>query len=186
MNEEMDVLIQKTILELLKHKEYKDIQMKEIAEKANIGRRTLYRYFAYKDEIMNRIVSGLMDDFADIVNMVNRMDLEGIAYAYFLFWEKHIEEMKLLKKAHLMYLLEDNLPDLVMIVSLKTKYKNLTREEWEQVMEQWSAEDKYNFSYMLAGYFKVAQLWMEEKNRKSPEEMARIMRRIVLREYEGE
>ena len=47
MNEEMDVLIQKTILELLKHKEYKDIQMKEIAEKANIGRRTLYRYFAY-------------------------------------------------------------------------------------------------------------------------------------------
>ena len=51
MNEEMDVLIQKTILELLKHKEYKDIQMKEIAEKANIGRRTLYRYFAYKDEI---------------------------------------------------------------------------------------------------------------------------------------
>ena len=117
MNEEMDVLIQKTILELLKHKEYKDIQMKEIAEKANIGRRTLYRYYAYKDEIMNKFVSGLMNDMADIINQVNRMDLEGIAYAYFLFWEKHIEEMKLLKKAHLMYLLEDNLPDLVMEIS---------------------------------------------------------------------
>lgn len=182
MNEEMDVLIQKTTLELLKYKEYKDIQMKEIAEKANIGRRTLYRYFAYKDEIMNKIVSRLMDDFADFVNMVNRMDLEGIAYAYFLFWEKHIEEMKLLKKAHLMYLLEDNLPNLIMEVSLKTKYKNLSREEGTKIMNQWSEEDKYNLCYMLAGYFKVAQLWMEEKNRKSPEEMAVIMRRIVQRE----
>lgn len=182
MNEEMDVLIQKTILELLKHKEYKDIQMKEIAEKANIGRRTLYRYFAYKDEIMNKFVSGLMNDMADIINQVNRMDLEGIAYAYFLFWEKHIEEMKLLKKAHLMYLLEDNLPDLVMEISLKTKYKILSREEWKKVMDQWSEEDRYHLCYMLAGYFKVAQLWMEEKNRKSPEEMAEIMRRIVLRE----
>ncbi len=182
MNEEVDVLIKKTTLELLKHKDYKDIQMKEIAEKANIGRRTLYRYFAYKDEIMNKIVIELMDDFADIVNLVNRMDLEGIAYAYFLFWEKHIEEMKLLKKAHLMYLLEDNLLDLVMEVSLKTKYKDLSREEWEKVMNQMTAEDKYNLCYMLAGYFKVAQLWMEEKNRKSPDEMAVIMRRIVQRE----
>ncbi len=83
-----------------------------------------------------------------------------------------------------MYLLEDNLPDLIMRVSLKTKYKDLTREECEQVMDRWSEEDKYNLSYMLAGYFKVAQIWMEEKSRKSPEEMAGIMRRIVLREAE--
>lgn len=182
MNEEMNALIQKTTLELLKYKDYKDIQMKEIAERANIGRRTLYRYFAYKDEIMNRIVRELMDDFADIVNLVNRMDLEGIAYAYFLFWEKNIEEMKLLKKAHLMYLLEDNLPELIMEVSLKTKYKSLSREEWQEVMNQMTMEDRYNLCYMLAGYFKVAQLWMEDKNRKSPEEMAVIMRRIVQRE----
>lgn len=178
----MNALIQKTTLELLKYKDYKDIQMKEIAERANIGRRTLYRYFAYKDEIMNRIVRELMDDFADIVNLVNRMDLEGIAYAYFLFWEKNIEEMKLLKKAHLMYLLEDNLPELIMEVSLKTKYKSLSREEWQEVMNQMTMEDRYNLCYMLAGYFKVAQLWMEDKNRKSPEEMAVIMRRIVQRE----
>ena len=183
MNEEIGELIQKATLELLKHKEYKDIQMKEIAEKANVGRRTLYRYFAYKDEIMNRIVSGLMDDFADIINQVNRMDLEGIAYAYFLFWDKHIEEMKLLKKSHLMYLLEDNLPNLVMRVSFKTKYKALTREEWQEVMNQMTDVDKYNYCYMLAGYFKIAQLWMEEKNRKTPEEMAVIMRKIVMREF---
>ena len=81
-----------------------------------------------------------------------------------------------------MYFLEDNLPDLVMEISLKTKYKILSREEWKKVMDQWSEEDRYHLCYMLAGYFKVAQLWMEEKNRKSPEEMAGIMRRIVLRE----
>lgn len=50
------------------------------------------------------------------------------------------------------------------------------------MINQWSEEDKYYLCYMLAGYFKIAQLWMEEKNRKSPEEMAAIMRRIVQRE----
>ena len=184
MIEDARKIIRTATLELLKTKEYKDIQMKEIAEAAHVGRRTLYRYFGYKDEIMTNVVESLMDDLADVINQNGRLDLEGIAYSFFIFWERNIDVLRLLKKAHLMYLLEDNLPDLVMGVSLKTKYKDLTREEWEREMEQWSAEDKYNLSYMLAGYFKVAQLWMEEKNRKSPEEMAVIMRRIVLRESE--
>ena len=39
--------------------------------------------------------------------------------------------------------------------------------------------------YMLAGYMKVAQMWMEEENRRPPEKMAKILVSIVNRDFPG-
>ena len=185
MIEDIRGIIMTATLELLKKKDYKDVQMKEIAETANIGRRTLYRYFGNKDEIMGNIVGTLMEDLAEIINQNGRLNLEGIAYSYFVFWEKNIEELRLLKKAHLMYLLEDNMPELMIGVSLKTKYKDKTIDEVRAIRNSFTEEAIYNYHYMLAGYMKVAQMWMEEENRRPPEKMAKILVSIVNRDFPG-
>lgn len=80
MIEDARKIIRTATLELLKIKEYKDIQMKEIAEAAHVGRRTLYRYFGCKDEIIAGVVESLMDDLSEVINQNGRLDLEGIAY----------------------------------------------------------------------------------------------------------
>ena len=72
---------------------------------------------------MDSVVESLMDDLADVINQNGRLDLEGIAYSFFVFWERNLDVLRLLKKAYLMYLLEDNIPELMIGVSLKTKYK---------------------------------------------------------------
>lgn len=185
MIEDVCKIIMTATLELLKKKDYKDVQMKEIAQTANIGRRTLYRYFGNKDEIMESIVGSLMEDLAEIINQNGRLDLEGIAYSFFVFWEKNIEELRLLKKAHLMYLLEDNMPELMLGVSLKTKYKDKTIDEVRTIRNSFSEEATYNYYYMLAGYMRVAQVWMENENRRSPEKMAKILVGIVNRDFPG-
>ena len=84
-----------------------------------------------------------------------------------------------------MYLLEDNLPELMVGVSLKTKYKGKTAEELEKIKNSLTVEAIYNYYYMLAGYAKVAQLWMEEENRRTPAEMAKILKGIVTRDFPG-
>lgn len=185
MTEDTRENIRAAILKLLKTTEYKNIQMKEIAEAAHIGRRTLYRYFENKEAIINNIVEALMDDLTEIVNRNGRLDLEGIAYSYFVFWEKNLEVLRLLKKAHLMYLLEDNLPVLMIGVALKTKYKDKTAEEFKAIRDGATAEARYNYYYMLAGYVRVAQVWMEEENRRTPAEMAGILKGIVTRDFPG-
>ena len=38
---------------------------------------------------------------------------------------------------------------------------------------------------MLAGYMKVAEVWMEEENRRPPEQMAKILVGIVNRDFPG-
>ena len=185
MIEDVRGIIMTATLELLKKKDYKDVQMKEIAETANIGRRTLYRYFGNKDEIMGSIVESLMEDLAEVINQNGRMDLEGIAYSYFVFWARNLEELRLLKKAHLMYLLEDNMPELMIGVSLKTKYKGKTIDEVRAIRNSFSEEANYNYNYMLAGYMRVAEVWMENENRRPPEEMAKIIVGIVNRDFPG-
>ena len=40
------------LLELLKHKDYHDITVSQIVDKAKLGRRTFYRYFKTKDEVI--------------------------------------------------------------------------------------------------------------------------------------
>lgn len=185
MTEDTRSIIRKATFEMLKSKDYKDIQMKEIAEAAHVGRRTLYRNFGCKDEIMNNVVESLMDDLVVVINQTGRMDIEGIAYAYFLFWERNMEILRLLKKAHLMYLFEDNLPELMVSVSLKTKYKNKTKEELIEIKNSITVEAKYNYYYMLAGYVKVAELWMEEDDKRAPEQMAKILKGIVTRDFPG-
>ena len=185
MIEDVRGIIMTATLELLKKKDYKDVQMKEIAETANIGRRTLYRYFGNKDEIMGSIVESLMEDLAEVINQNGRMDIEGIAYSYFVFWERNLEELRLLKKAHLMYLLEDNMPELMIGVALKTKYKGKTIDEVKAIRNSFSEEATYNYNYMLAGYMSVAKMWMENENRRTPEEMSKIIVGIVNRDFPG-
>ena len=56
-----------SLLELLNHKSYHDITIGQVAANAHIGRRTFYRYFKTKDDIVTYISSKLMDRFADTI-----------------------------------------------------------------------------------------------------------------------
>ena len=58
-------LIRDTLQELLEEKDYTEISMKEIAKSANVGRRTLYRYFGTKGDIVRFMADSVMDEFSE-------------------------------------------------------------------------------------------------------------------------
>ena len=49
-----------------------------------------------------------------------------------------------------MYLLEDNISELMIGVSLKTKYKDKTVDELKEIINSFNTEGMYNYHYMLA------------------------------------
>ena len=55
------------------------------------------------------------------------------------------------------------MPELMIGVSLKTKYKGKTIDEVRAIRNSFSEEANYNYNYMLAGYMRVAEGWMHEK-----------------------
>ena len=107
------------MLDLLKRKEYAGITINMIADNAQLGRRTFYRHFDTKDEAMKYITELLMSEFANHIKSNKAKGFEEILTAYFEFWEQYIDILLLLKKAHLLHFIDDNLPELIMDVAKK-------------------------------------------------------------------
>ncbi len=166
-----------SLLELLERKEYHDITIHMIVDHAGLGRRTFYRYFKTKDDAMEYITRLLMDQFASAVIRNNAHGTQEVAIAYFQFWEQYIDILLLLKKAHLLYFIEDNLTELIVQVAKKVKHipESFPAEKLAKLYEK----HHYEFSIKLAGFWKATIIWCEENPRKSPEEMAQIITALL-------
>lgn len=170
-------LIINSLLELLEKREYSTITINMIVDHAGLGRRTFYRYFKTKDDAMKYITTLLMDQFAETLLKNHASGMEEVAIAYFQFWEQYIDALLLLKKAHVLYFIEDNLPELVMTVAKKVKHipPAMPLEQLAKIYSKYN----YEFSIKLAGFWKATIIWCEENPRKSPEEMAKIITSLL-------
>lgn len=171
--------IRESMMTLLDEKEYSTIQMKEIAQRANIGRRTLYRYFENKNQVLKYIAESLINRFAEEIKRQEKLTLQSVTYAFYVFIEKNRSEFILFKKAGLLNYLEEEIPKLIIGVAAKTKYKDKEPAELQQLQSNLPIIDKYARCYTIAGYWHIAMLWMEENNPSSPEEMTEITLKIM-------
>jgi len=200
-------IIKDTLLNLLREQNYSQIQMKKIAERANVGRRTLYRYFQTKDDIVKYISDSLMDEFAvgrrtlyryfqtkdDIVKYISdslmdefanallendAIGLEQTTKTYFFFWEKNIEIFHCLDDSHLLHHIEDHLAEYIMQVALKTKMKDVDMS-LQQILLEMPKQEIYGFYFTIAGYWELTKRWMREENRDTPEEISRLVLEIL-------
>lgn len=163
--------IAEAMIQLLRNKNYHDITILEITNKAKLGRRTFYRHFKTKDEVIELISFELMDKFANKILENKATSFEMIMQSYFEFWEDEIELLLLLKKARLLYYIEDNIMVLVADVAHKIGHVPNDIDQQMALMEEY----KYEFAYKLAGFWKLTLVWCEETPRKRPSEMAEII-----------
>ncbi|WOO36402.1 TetR/AcrR family transcriptional regulator [Anaerocolumna sp. AGMB13020] len=166
-----------SLFTLLVKKDYNDITVSRIIDKAELGRRTFYRHFKSKDDVISYLTKLLMNDFANTIVHNHAETQEGIITSYFEFWENHIDLLKLLNKAHLLYFIEDNFPQLIFEVALKTGHINNDIKEARALKEY--EKHKYEFSIKLGGIWKATIIWSLESPRKSPIEMSRIINDII-------
>lgn len=171
-------IIKDTLLNLLREQNYSQIQMKKIAERANVGRRTLYRYFQTKDDIVKYISDSLMDEFANALLENDAIGLEQTTKTYFFFWEKNIEIFHCLDDSHLLHHIEDHLAEYIMQVALKTKMKDVDMS-LQQILLEMPKQEIYGFYFTIAGYWELTKRWMREENRDTPEEISRLVLEIL-------
>lgn len=169
--------ILEALFDLLRYKEYHNITISKIVDKAGLGRRTFYRYFKTKDEVMAYAARLLMDDFAAILMASQASDQPGVICAYFEFWQKHIELLLLLKKARLLYFIEDDL--LLLVYQVAKKVGHVPDELSEAELAGYYEQHKYAFAVKLAGLWKATVLWAEETPRKTPRQMSLLLNEIL-------
>lgn len=178
-NNPAPALICNTLLKLLDELQYNDITMSDIAAAAFVGRRTCYRYFSTKDDIVRAITDDLMDKLAKGINNVigneaYQLGFYDVALCYFQLMEDNIDLLRKLKKAKLLHFIADNFEQMILAVAMKTKYRGMSVSD-ELMNAVLHSEKYYEFIFKVAGFWRVTVQWIDEPDRRSAETMAQIV-----------
>lgn len=115
------------LLALMEEKPYGEITVSALSERAQYDRRTFYRYFKSRDDILCLYYAGLLHEMAELTSQKGALTPRSFCLAYFEFWQKHKDFLTLLDKHRLLHFLgerqelmiyhhvghrvQDNLPD---------------------------------------------------------------------------
>lgn len=154
------------LLKLMEQKDFHSITVHELSDSAQYDRRTYYRYFNTKEDILNLYCSCILIEMAKMMSEAGPLTLRSGVLSYFLFWEKHMDFLSLLEKHNLLHFLGDQLDDLF--------YRFVGRAVQPEIPEQFesvSAFSKYSFYFTSGGLWNVLVHWVKESPRSSPEDV---------------
>ncbi len=104
------------LLMLMENDDFHAITITQIAQEAEIARRTFYLNFDSKEDVIRTYIRILMTEFHENVKANGIRDYETGVRSYFAFWKQHEKFLMLIKKAGLYRLLlneyENTLMDL--------------------------------------------------------------------------
>lgn len=168
--------IVEALFSLLENSRYEEITIQEIAGECNVTRRTIYRHFRTKDEMLQYSFREYTKRLSEYIETNAPEDFRGLCVLYFSFWEENMDYFNKLRKAEILYKFGDSFEQLVHLMAERIKHQNkVTEDQYREYLEKY----KYHFAYRTAGFWKVTEIWSREKVRRSPDEMAEIMVGIV-------
>ena len=92
--------ITEALLSLMQNAPYNEISVKQIIMEARLARKTFYRNFESKDDVLISYLKGIIREYYDVVNTGKVNVLETI----FLYVDKYRDLLRLLEKHNMLHL----------------------------------------------------------------------------------
>ena len=154
MKESMNLeeYIEEALLKLMKEKEFKNITITDITNKAGVSRISFYRKFSSKEDVVKSYLTKALKDWG------KRWEESGdtnIAYQIFKFFYEQKEVLPLLYQSNLQYLLEENI---------------LSACGYKEGMNEIEDYIKVMVAYIIYGW---CTEWYKRGMKETPEEMSK-------------
>lgn len=135
--------ITKALFELMKEKNYNDISITEITNKAGVGRVSFYRNFNSKEDIIEKWITFITTSFLENSNINFEKDsLEEYFVKLFSHLEKYKEESLLIYNANLIYLLKKE---------FENRFLNINQSKYNNYKSYFLIGGIFNVYYWLIG-----------------------------------
>ena len=164
---ETTTLVKKCIVDslllLMNEKEFDEITITEICNKAGVSRMTYYRNYYNKDDIIIEYLKDIAEDFKKESHSwmkKNEYTNKNVIRFLFTYFEKYSYFIKTLRKANLTGLLQECL-------------NNYLETETNMIKRQDPYEKYHMYSYAGA-LFNVYMKWIDNGMKESVDEMAEI------------
>ncbi|MFT3984730.1 MAG: TetR/AcrR family transcriptional regulator [Lachnospiraceae bacterium] len=156
----------KALLSLMDKKDYKKITVQELSEEAQFDRRTYYRYFTSKEDILELYCSYILNDMAVMMQKKGPLTFRSGIVSYFAFWESHMDFLSLLEKNGMLHFLANHQDELLYYAVGKSVQPGIPVQ-----LEDASPFSRYSFYFISGGLWNALVHWVKEKQRRTPEEL---------------
>ena len=116
-------LITETLLTLLKTYPFNEITVKQILIEAKISRKTFYRNFSSKEDVLSSYIDSILNDYKDVIFSLEKVSFADCFDVIFSFCEANRDLLIILKNNNLLHLpmmkLNELLPTLHMEIDIK-------------------------------------------------------------------
>ena len=150
---------------------YDKITVSSIAQQAQLSRRTFYRHFATKDDLLQQYLETLFERYTAVLLQTKITRHEDTLQQFFTFWQRYASDLRLLQKQGLfervLHIVNQWYP---------TIYRRLQVPWHTSGSEQ---EILYASTFGAGGYFNILALWIKHGCPETPQEMTRIVKNIL-------
>lgn len=182
MNEELitDVRIIKTkrsihnaLKRLLKEKKFDEISVKDICKEGDLSRGTFYLHYKDKYDLAYKYQIEIMKKVQTVIEKVNTLKMDDFFYKVIQFWNIEAEL--------LMLLISDNGSSEIQSQVKRLIQYNAKRNVLPVIKTDYLTENEQHYLtvFLSNAIFGIIQEWVNNGQKESPEELSRILSKIV-------
>lgn len=154
------------ILQLLKEMPFEQITVKAITDKAKLSRRTFYRNFSNKTEIIDELILGIWQDYLDEIKKKPDYKLYNVVYTFFNVVVKHQEMLEILHNQGLLISALNKVNEHLPLV-LKVQIRNETTLS--------NSDASYLAAFIGGGMISLVIEWFDQGAQEAPAAIAANM-----------
>lgn len=164
------------LISLMNEKDYSDISIKEIVERADVSRQSFYRHFETKEEVIDDFFNeNIVKKFKSTFKPSPEDTIYKLLEFYFSFWHDNIYVMELIVKTNYPMQVFDEYDHLLRVhladsLSILASQMNTDDESEKEIVK----------SFIIGGLYNIKIHWGKNNYDKTPSEMARIVEKLFL------
>lgn len=153
------------LLKLMDQYAFNEITISQIAGQAGIDRRTYYRHFKSKEDILTCYIQKIAQEYATLFLEQQKFDTRAIAISFFTICQKHRDDLFRLHNHKLMPLLLDEFDKL--FLHFHNKNDVINPEDFQ--------DKEYVIPFIAGGFWHMLQKWISDDMQKTAAELADIL-----------
>lgn len=151
---------------LMQQKPYTEITVSELSEYAQYDRRTYYRHFKSKDDILCLSCAALLNEMAELMNRKGALTPRSGFLSYFEFWSRHKDFLTLLDRHGLLHFLGER-QDMLMYQYVG----QLVHDDLPEKLSGTSEFSQYAFYFTQGGLWFALVFWIRSGMKQTPEQL---------------
>lgn len=166
--------IMESLIELMNKKTFQEITISELASRADLGRRTFYRNFSSKEDVLKSYLQGLIGEFIERLSIYESLMPNICLHEIFkLFSDNKTFLTGLYKSKMLGFLLDEwNISLPVIHQKMLDKLPNFPNQNNETALA-------YTLAFNTGGVWNLASKWISSGMKETPEELTNIVMDLI-------